>query len=131
MVGPAHSRSGIVVVQSAARATMARGTAMTGNFIDIALDQEGAGNGHLQRLAQTAQKLAQHQAQAAELLETILTLEIVTGMKSDYGPVVSYYRRPAANRASLHCSLGSAHLIELGSLSAVLTWLKVCASFDA
>jgi hypothetical protein len=99
VVGPAHSRSGIVVVQSAARATMARGTAMTGNFIDIALDQEGAGNGHLQRLAQTAQKLAQHQAQAAELLETILTLEIVTGMKSDHGPVVSYYRRPAANRA--------------------------------
>ena len=59
----------------------------------------GAGNGHLRRLAQTAQKLAQHQAQAAELLEAILTLEIVTGMKSDHVPIVIYYRRPAANRA--------------------------------
>ena len=52
----------------------------------------GAGNGHLRRLAQTAQKLAQHQAQAAELLEAI--------------PVVSYYRRPGvdtAERETKHC----------------------------
>ena len=81
---------------------------MTGNFIDIALDQEGAGNGHLQRLAQTAQKLAQHQAQAAELLEAILTLEIVTGMKSDHGPrrqLLSQTRSKPGPRYTFHLGL--------------------------